>query len=77
MAPAPAPVRPPLALGETPPPEPLPWWDYRTQWSGVDISKGRIALVNGATSGYLMGVYPLSADGQWLLYATMFASAVI
>ena len=77
MAPAPAPVRPPLALGETPPPEPLPWWDYRTQWSGVDISNGRIALVNGATSGYLMGVYPLSADGQWLLYATMFASAVI
>jgi hypothetical protein len=75
--PAPAPNRPPLAEGETPPPEPVPWWEYRTEVSGLDNVDGKIALRNGATSGFLKGVYPLSADGRWVVYAVMYAEQVV
>ena len=75
-APAPAPQRPPLAEGETPSPEPLPWWEYRTEVSGLDFLQGKIALKNGATSGFLRGVYPLSAEGRWTVYCALYASQV-
>jgi len=73
LPPAPAPNRLPLAAGETPSPEPIPWWEYRTQTSGVDVQNGKVALINGATTGFLKGVYPLSADGRWVIYSVMYA----
>ena len=74
--PAPAPNRPALAEGQTPMPEPIPWWEYRTVASGVDYQEDKIALKNGATSGYLRGVYPLALNGRWAIYAAMFAEQV-
>jgi len=76
LPPAPAPSRPPLAPGETPPPMPLPWWECRTQTSGVDIQGGKVALINGATSGFLKGVYPLVANGRWVVYSILYAEQV-
>jgi len=76
LPPAPAPNRPPLAPGETPPPVPLPWWEYRTQTSGVDIQGGKVALINGATSGFLKGVYPLVDNGRWVVYSILYAEQV-
>ena len=72
--PSPAPARPILGPGVTPPPEPLPWWEYRTEVSGLENVDGKIALREGVTSGFLRGVYPVSVDGRWFVYATMYAS---
>jgi len=74
--PAPAPPPPALAPGETPPPQPIPWWEYRLEVSGLDYLQGRIALKDGATSGFLRGVYPLSAEGRWNVQAALYANAV-
>jgi hypothetical protein len=74
--PAPAPPPPALAPGESPPPLPIPWWEYRLEVSGLDYLQGGIALKDGATSGFLRGVYPLSAEGRWNVQAALYADAV-
>jgi len=70
--------RPPLEPGETPPPIPILWWQYRTEVQGVDVgvseyNRGQISLMEGATSGYLRGEMPLTKNGRWAVYAVLYA----
>eukprot|EP00286_Rhodomonas_abbreviata_P000936 CAMPEP_0181288560 /NCGR_PEP_ID=MMETSP1101-20121128/399_1 /TAXON_ID=46948 /ORGANISM="Rhodomonas abbreviata, Strain Caron Lab Isolate" /LENGTH=2254 /DNA_ID=CAMNT_0023392693 /DNA_START=96 /DNA_END=6861 /DNA_ORIENTATION=+ len=74
---APVYTPPPVPEGETPPPYPLLFWDFRTEARGMDeeqAERGAGVRLGATTVGTLTGTIVLPAAGRWAVYLVLHAA---